>query len=181
MAKYEKKQWYNAGHSSAIPLNANNIQYLDNGISLSLSKDIGFIAFYCASTPPDGWLVCNGQAVSRVDYEDLFDVIGVTFGAGDGATTFNLPDMQGMFVRGWNGESSGSDSGRTFGSTQGGTRFSYDNSGSRMDPNSAEPSGDMHIRGGSGSGTYDDVPMYKVRPDNIALLPCIYTGVFNTI
>lgn len=44
---------------------------------------------------PNGWLVCDGSAVSRADYADLFDAIGTDFGSGDGSTTFNLPDMRG--------------------------------------------------------------------------------------
>lgn len=44
---------------------------------------------------PKGWLECNGSTVSRTTYADLFNVIGTTFGSGDGNTTFNLPDMRG--------------------------------------------------------------------------------------
>ena len=50
--------------------------------------------------PPTGYLRCNGNAVSRTDYADLFDVIGTTYGAGDGSTTFNLPDTEGRFLVG---------------------------------------------------------------------------------
>lgn len=53
--------------------------------------------FAGASSPPAGWLFCRGQAVSRTDYADLFAVIGTTFGAGDGSTTFNLPDFRDNF------------------------------------------------------------------------------------
>ena len=52
----------------------------------------GFVAAWPGNTPPDGWLVCNGSAVSRTTYADLFAAIGTTFGAGDGSTTFKLPD-----------------------------------------------------------------------------------------
>ena len=48
---------------------------------------------------PDGWLECNGAAVSRTTYADLFKVIGTKYGAGDGATTFNLPDMNGRVLQ----------------------------------------------------------------------------------
>ena len=60
----------------------------------------GSIMAYVASTSPTGWLICNGAAVSRYDYWALFAVIGTQFGAGDGTTTFNLPDYQGAFLRG---------------------------------------------------------------------------------
>lgn len=61
----------------------------------------GFVAAWPGNTPPDGWLVCNGSAVSRTTYADLFAAIGTTFGAGDGSTTFKLPDYQGDFLRGY--------------------------------------------------------------------------------
>ncbi len=49
---------------------------------------------------PAGWLLCDGSAVSRAVYSDLFAIIGENFGAGDGVTTFHLPDLRGRFVRG---------------------------------------------------------------------------------
>ena len=49
---------------------------------------------------PAGWLHCHGQAVSRTDYADLFAAIGTVYGAGDGSTTFNVPDFRGSFLRG---------------------------------------------------------------------------------
>jgi hypothetical protein len=54
---------------------------------------------------PSGWVECKGQAVGRTDpvYAALFKAIGVTWGAGDQATTFNVPDLRGVFLRGWNG------------------------------------------------------------------------------
>ncbi len=54
------------------------------------------------------WLLCNGQAVSRTEYSELFSLIGTTFGAGDGVTTFNIPNYQGKFLRGLGGDSAGS-------------------------------------------------------------------------
>lgn len=56
---------------------------------------VGCILDYIANTPPAGWLLCYGQAISRTTYADLFAVIGTTFGVGDGSTTFNLPDFRG--------------------------------------------------------------------------------------
>lgn len=49
---------------------------------------------------PAGWLVCDGSAVSRTTYADLFTTIGTSFGAGDGSATFNLPDLRGRFPLG---------------------------------------------------------------------------------
>lgn len=55
----------------------------------------GMVMIWTTDTAPDGWLLCYGQAVSRADYAALFAVIGESFGAGDGSTTFNVPDMRG--------------------------------------------------------------------------------------
>ena len=49
---------------------------------------------------PEGYLLCNGQAVSRTTYANLFAVLGTTFGEGDGSTTFNLPDLRSRFIKG---------------------------------------------------------------------------------
>jgi len=79
----------------------------------------GIIIFMAGDTTPDGdWLYCNGQVVSRVTYSDLYDAVGDTYGAGDGATTFGLPDFRGEFLRGL-GQASGIDNGRVLGSNQG--------------------------------------------------------------
>ena len=51
------------------------------------------------------WFLCNGQAISRETYADLYAIIGTNFGAGDGVTTFNLPDYRGKFLRGLGGDS----------------------------------------------------------------------------
>lgn len=56
---------------------------------------IGSVQLYAGSSAPNGWLFCDGSAVSRTVYEELFDVIGTTYGTGDGSTTFNLPDLKG--------------------------------------------------------------------------------------
>jgi microcystin-dependent protein len=51
---------------------------------------------------PDGWLECDGSAISRITYNYLYSNIGETFGIGDGYTTFNVPDLRGLFVRAQN-------------------------------------------------------------------------------
>jgi microcystin-dependent protein len=61
---------------------------------------IGQIIAYAADSVPVGFLDCDGTAISRTTYSDLFAIIGTTWGVGDGSTTFNLPDLQGAFLRG---------------------------------------------------------------------------------
>ena len=58
---------------------------------------IGEIIAYAGSNEPLGWLKCDGRAVSRTTYSALFDVIGTTYGSGDGSTTFNLPNFVDRF------------------------------------------------------------------------------------
>lgn len=55
---------------------------------------VGSIQAYGGTTAPSGWLLCQGQAVSRTEYAELFKAIGATFGGGDGSTTFNVPDLR---------------------------------------------------------------------------------------
>lgn len=56
-----------------------------------------------SASPPTDWLICNGSAVSRTTYAALFAIIGTTYGAGDGSTTFNLPNTQDVFIYGYGG------------------------------------------------------------------------------
>ena len=61
---------------------------------------VGSLIPALVETAPDGYLLCNGQAVSRTLYANLFAVLGTTFGEGDGSTTFNLPDLRSRFIKG---------------------------------------------------------------------------------
>ena len=84
---------------------------------LAAGVPVGTILTFGASTPPSGFLECNGSAISRSTYASLFSILSTTHGAGDGSSTFNLPDLRGQFVRGWD-NSAGVDASRVFGSTQ---------------------------------------------------------------
>ena len=61
----------------------------------------GFVMAYAHETIPSGWLECNGAAISRTTYADLFGAIGTHYGTGNGSSTFNIPDLRGQFIRGW--------------------------------------------------------------------------------
>lgn len=146
----------------------------------------GQAAYFARSTAPTGWLKANGAAVSRTAYADLFAAIGTTFGSGDGVNTFNLPDLRGEFIRGWD-DAKGTDAGRTMGSAQGdairnitglfdgntndgftktGPFYTYQNGGTGADG-----------AGGGGIIGFDAsrvVPTANEnRPRNVALLACI--------
>ncbi len=77
----------------------------------------GAIVYFARTTAPEGWLKANGAAVSRTTYSQLFGAIGTTFGAGNGSSTFNLPDLRGEFVRGL-ADGRNVDNGRVLGSSQ---------------------------------------------------------------
>jgi microcystin-dependent protein len=65
---------------------------------VSAGVPVGTIIPYAGSEAPAGWLFCDGQEVSRTEYAKLFAVIGTTYGAGDGSTTFNLPNLKGRVL-----------------------------------------------------------------------------------
>ena len=78
----------------------------------------GIVTSFAGSTAPTGWLMCNGQAVSRTTYAALFAVTSTTYGVGNGTTTFNVPDLVGYFVRGLDTVGAVDADARTLGSTQ---------------------------------------------------------------
>lgn len=89
----------------------------------------GMISFFGNSTAPTGWLPCYGSAISRTTYADLFSAIGTTYGAGNGSSTFNIPEMRGEFIRGWDGgrgvDSNFGATPRVFGNVQKGNAIAY--------------------------------------------------------
>ena len=93
--------------------------FYGNGANLTgiVALPAGMIAPFAMSSPPTGWLECNGATISRSTYAALFSAIGTTYGAGDGSSTFVLPDLRATFIRGFD-NSRGIDTGRTFGSFQ---------------------------------------------------------------
>lgn len=77
-----------------------NQSVLRSMIKIEERIPIGSLYQFAGSTAPDGFMLCYGQAVSRSTYADLFNVIGTTYGVGDGSTTFNLPDLRGRVIAG---------------------------------------------------------------------------------
>ena len=102
--------------------NANDVLQSDGSGNLSFAAlpqavPTGSVHMMATTTAPSGYLKCNGAAVSRTTYADLFAIIGTTHGEGNGSSTFNVPDLRGEFVRGWD-DGRGVDSGRNFASSQ---------------------------------------------------------------
>jgi len=77
--------------------NNNNNKPLTTVLTSRLNRlcPTGTVESFAGTVAPDGWLLCNGSNVLRSAYPVLFNVIGTTYGVGDGATTFTLPDMRG--------------------------------------------------------------------------------------
>ena len=103
---------------------------LINGIAFDGTTDInvtpaGAVQYFAMPNPPIGWLLADGSPVPRDQYKELFAVIGTYYGAGDGRTTFNIPDLRGEFIRSWDA-GRGVDPARAFGSWQVGTPISHD-------------------------------------------------------
>lgn len=101
----------------------------DGAATLSWSQTVpaGCIQMYAGSSAPTGWLICDGSAVSRTTYAGLFAITSTTYGAGDGSTTFNLPDLRDRFPRGKSGTVA-------LGATGGATTYSH--SGTAVAPHS---------------------------------------------
>lgn len=170
----------------------------DNGVTtpvISAGNIVGQVCFFALNTAPTGFLKCNGAEISRTTYADLFAVIGTTFGAGNGTTTFALPDLRGEFIRGWD-DGKGTDSGRTFGSSQGDAIRNITGSLNQVGNQPAATFGSTSIGalfssnranagGAGGGGTSNNagrvnfdaslvVPTAQEnRPINVALLACI--------
>lgn len=149
------------------------------GAQVASSTPAGAVLSFAMNTAPTGWLECDGAAIDRTNYATLFTAIGTTFGEGDGSTTFNIPDLRGVFVRGWAnaklnaGDDGIYDAGRNFGTEQ-------------ADAFKAHSHTFKGATGSSGSGTSsrDSVPEtqntgltgdIETRPRNVALMYCIKT------
>jgi phage-related tail fiber protein len=136
----------------------------------------GAVVHFARSSAPTGWLKANGAAVSRTAYASLFAAIGTAFGAGDGFNTFNLPDLRGEFVRGWD-DARGIDASRAFGSAQADELRAHTHTTTVNRDRGATT---------AGNAVYGDEDYYgqntletsstggaETRPRNIALLACI--------
>lgn len=168
---------------------------------LANAQPAGQISYFPTLTPPAGWLVMDGSAVSRETYPRLFAVIGTLYGSGNGSTTFNLPNALGEFFRSID-LGRGIDAGRVIGSVQMSQNLAHIHSGITNSSGEHEHSlntngvaaGRVGVNEGalhSGSGkissgtTASGIHSHNLvisssggnesRPRNIAFLPCIRT------
>lgn len=148
--------------------------YVDGAGSL-----IGAISAWAGSTAPTSYLECNGAAVSRTTYAALFAVCGTTYGVGDGSTTFNLPDLRGEFIRGWdNGR--GIDTGRARGSAQSGNVGSHTHSGTTSTAGAHTHTVTAATALGAGSNTSRPSSFASTGPDPTTNSAGDHTHTFTT-
>ena len=134
----------------------------------------GTILWYGGKTAPEGYLLCDGSTVSRLTYADLFAAIGTTFGVGDGATSFNIPNLRAAFIRG-TGSANGH-SATALGVVQEATSIgNYLNSALAIPFGNIDGDSTTSDRGVSTVGGLSDKirHRYYVRPYNLALTPII--------
>ena len=189
------------GRDAALSSEQGKILKKDIEGKVAQAAPSGQIAFFAGSSAPAGWLKANGAAVSRTAYAALFAAIGTTYGAGDGRSTFNLPDLRGEFMRGWD-DGRGIDRGRAFGSAQGDAirnitgeaKFGYDGD-TVYDHNAAASTSAIYYPNRKAQDTVNNMSLVsnsannwrplvfdasravptadENRPRNIALLACI--------
>ncbi|WP_312093495.1 phage tail protein [Aminipila sp.] len=161
--------------NAGTPLNKANLlsdavatKYSLNGLNATPNKALdkalvpaGCVLWFANSTPPANFLYCNGAAVSRSTYADLFTAIGTKYGSGNGTTTFNLPDLRGAFIRGID-DGKGIDTAITI-----------------VGQISTQTNKGGYVGYVTPTGPYNSLNLSQwdtnggVRPYNIALLPCI--------
>ena len=89
-----------ADEDNDINLRLSQMEERFEQLFLKLGVKVGQIIPYSGSSIPDGYLLCNGANIDRTTYADLFSKIGTLYGAGDGSTTFTIPNIQGRFLEG---------------------------------------------------------------------------------
>lgn len=133
----------------------------------------GAVMPFAMNSAPSGWLAADGTAVSRTTYATLWAAIGTTHGAGNGSTTFNLPDLRGIFVRGSGSQTiSGTTYSATFAAKQQDELKSHTHDGQylRADLAGGHQPGAGSANWGAAIGSFGGP---ETRPANIALLYCI--------
>jgi len=172
---------------------SNNLSDLDDiniaKNNLDITDLTGAILPFPFVTPPNGWLKCNGAEVSRTTYAKLFDKIATAYGVGDGSTTFNIPDLRGEFIRGFD-DGRGIDNNRNLGTAQNDTIKSHNhdlrddknhpyyalsdaNLGSKRGSDAVSYHGPHEIGDDSGISHTRFFGDNETRPRNIALIYCI--------
>ena len=136
----------------------------------------GAMQMFFMNTAPAGWLAADGSLVSRTTYAALFAAIGTLYGAGDGSTTFQLPDMRGYFARASGTNADGTAAG-TFGAKQADSNLAHTHATGSIASGSVAGSAwgnNAPLNSGFATATQSSGGT-ESRPKNIALLCCIKT------
>lgn len=168
MSVQEVSDYWNALRSADISVRS---QY-SSVVSLILPS--GTILAFAGSSIPDGFLICDGSAVSRATYSALFSIIADVYGVGDGSLTFNLPDLRQKFVLGKAASGTGS--------ALGGTGGSIDHVHAADPPSttSSAPSATVaatNLTGSAASTTHThtvDIPSFNTGSANPPFLVLVY-------
>ena len=153
----------------------------DRDVTLPIIHLTGEIVTLTTTTVPARYLECNGATISRTTYSGLFSKIGTNFGAGDGSTTFKLPDLRGEFIRGFD-HGRGIDSGRILGSWQADEFKSHNHATwhtKQLIADYIEMGGNLvaHRPGGGiawqSNAVLQNLGGNETRPNNVALMHCI--------
>lgn len=174
-----------------VPLARTNLG-VDSKANTDTHAPVSEIGYFPRNTAPSGWMKANGAQVSRTAYAALFAIIGTMFGVGDGFNTFNLPDLRGEFLRGWD-DAKGADPGRQLGGWQASQNLLH-NHGVNDPSHSHTQTRDDSIGAAQGVNNPDAVPGNQpwgqttasqtgisiqtsggneARPRNVAMLACI--------
>ena len=158
------------------------------------SLPVGAITFFSSATVPTGYLICNGVAVSRTTFSNLFSVIGTSFGSGDGENTFNLPNLLDKFIEGSETVGTSKDAGlpNITGTTGYTVTANDDTTTGALSKRSQSTAGCQALAAGPGKFTVLGFDASKsnniygssntVQPSSVTLLPCIkaYSSVTNS-
>lgn len=161
-----------AAHQIAIGWDTPGLVAKVDNQTMNVGVPTGAIAYFAHTTVPFGWLKANGAAVSRTVYANLFALIGTTYGAGDGRTTFNLPDLRGEFIRSWD-DGRTVDNGRVIGSWQADEFRSHSHGIGVKSMSDTDRGSNTSTVSIDTVGQTDPAGGIETRPRNIALLACI--------
>lgn len=106
---------FNAGTGGVMGYQVASATIVTAGPQATELDPVGSGKLWFSDTPPEGWLLCQGQEISRTNYSELFAILGTTYGEGDNATTFNLPDLRGRVPVGKSSDAEFNSLGKKFG------------------------------------------------------------------
>jgi microcystin-dependent protein len=147
-----------SGATDNFPAVIKPTSQMGNGRYLKINTDlIGAVQAYAGTSAPVGWLLCDGSAVSRTTYANLFAIISTTYGTGDGSTTYNVPDLRQRFPMGVAASGTGNALGATGGNIDHTHTISHTHQVDPPNTTSGAPSGTVaatNLTGSAASTTH---------------------------